>query len=368
MNEKAKSLYVHIPFCRHLCTYCDFPKVLLRTGFYRNYVPTLLQEDERYEGYGFDTIFIGGGTPSCLPYGELEKLLSLLTQRHGQPKEFSIECNPEDVDDKLAALLKNHGVNRISLGGQTSDKTLLKKLGRTHAFSDVVKAKETFERNGIDNISVDFIYGLFGQSKEQLDLDLDKVKEMKLKHVSFYALQVEPHTVLGIRHKKEQDPDLLGDYYDHVLARLQEMGLERYEVSNFSLPGYESRHNLCYWKGDPYGAIGMGATSYEYGTREVRTKSIEKYLKGEFVSSKTMESLEEQEFDYLMLNLRLREGFSLSDFQRKFDKDFLVDYKDNIQRCKDSLVVEEGRCFLLPDKLYLLDSILVDLLHFPKKE
>lgn len=368
MNNKAKSLYVHIPFCRHFCTYCDFPKVLLKTGFDRNYVPCLLKEDERYDGYKFDTIYIGGGTPSCLPYQELEKFLSSLVERHGNPQEFTVECNPEDVDEGICYLFKKYGVNRVSVGGQTSSNVLLKKLGRTHTFDDVLKAKEILNNNGIDNVSVDFIYGLFGQTMADLEKDLEEVKKMKLKHVSFYSLQVEPHTILGIQHKEGQDLDLLGDYYDRIVERLKEIGLERYEVSNFSLRGYESKHNLCYWKDDPYGAIGLGATSYENGIREVRTRSIEKYLELNFISSRQEENIDEQEFDFLMLNLRLRDGFLLDEFQKRFKKDFLVSYKDNIESNKDSLVIKDGRCFVKGEKIYLLDSILVDLLHFPTKK
>lgn len=163
MMDKPKSLYVHIPFCRHFCAYCDFPKVLLSTGFSKKYTTALLEEDKRYAGLSFDTIYLGGGTPSCIQREELKYLLNELVLRHGQPKEFTIECNPEDVDDSFAKLIKECGINRVSLGAQSTDDNLLKDLGRTHRFSDVVRSVKLLQSNGINNVSLDFIYGFEGQ-------------------------------------------------------------------------------------------------------------------------------------------------------------------------------------------------------------
>lgn len=366
MADKAKSLYVHIPFCRHLCSYCDFPKVLLKTGFYERYVPSLLKEDERYAGHSFETVYLGGGTPSCLPLPMLDQLLTELVKRHGAPAEFTLEANPEDVDESLCALLRKAGVNRVSLGAQSSSDRLLESLGRKHSYEDVKKAVALLRKAGFSNVSLDFIYGFSGQTLEDLRMDLEAVSSLDLPHASFYSLQVEPHTLFGIRRVKEADGDLLSQEYERIVETLRTGGLFRYEVSNFAKPGYECRHNLCYWRQDPYGAIGVGATSYEGGVREVRTRSIERYLAGHFLSARQEEDMAEREFDFLMLNLRLEEGFSLSEFSRRFRKDFLSEYRAEIEKLRGDLSVEEGRVRVKPDRIYILDSLLVELLHFKR--
>lgn len=361
---KAKSLYVHVPFCRNICSYCDFPKVLLKSGYSERYISVLLKEDEKYDGFHFDTIYIGGGTPSCLSYSQLETLLYELTKRHGQPIEFTIECNPEDVNLEFATLIGKYGINRISLGGQTIDDSLLRKLGRKHTFADVIEAVNILRSVGIENISVDFIYGLMGQTVNDIENDLAAVKTLKLPHVSFYSLQVEPNTLLEIQNIAEPDEDFLASCYELILDKLTSFGLNRYEVSNFSKPGYESKHNLCYWHADPFAAIGMGATSYEDGIRQSRTRSIEKYLQGDQIWNKEVESEDDLEFEFIMLNLRLANGFYLDEFKRRFNKDFLVEYDENIEKVKEYLEITKDRVKVKDEHLYILDSILVELLKF----
>lgn len=364
MMDKPKSLYVHIPFCRHFCAYCDFPKVLLSTGFSKKYTTALIEEDKRYVGLSFDTIYLGGGTPSCIQREELKYLLNELVLRHGQPKEFTIECNPEDVDDSFVKLIKECGINRVSLGAQSTDDNLLKDLGRTHRFSDVIRSVKTLQSNGINNVSLDFIYGFEGQKIDDIDNDIDNVIALNIPHVSFYSLQIEPNTIFAIKHKNEPDGDLLADYYEHIVKRLEKAGLYRYEISNFAKPSYESKHNLCYWLSNPYGAIGMGATSFEDNTRITRTRSIEKYLNGQYYWKDEKEDSHDLEFDFLMLNLRLTRGFKLDEFKKRFGKDFLVAYKDKIDLLKDEFIIQDKTVKVKPEKLYVLDSILVDLLNF----
>lgn len=362
--RKAKSLYVHIPFCKHICTYCDFPKVLLKTGFSTSYVPALLAEDQRYASYSFDTIFLGGGTPSSLPLNQIDFLLSSLVERHGHPKEFTIECNPEDVNDDLLRILVKNGINRISLGAQTTNDALLMELGRHHKFVDVTRAVELIKSYGINNVSLDFIYGFDGQTLDDIKNDLKAVQTLDIPHVSFYALQVESHTMFALKHPDDPDSDFLADCYNLIVEELKSIGLFRYEISNFAKPGYQSRHNLCYWHSDPYGAIGMGSTSYECGKRERRTMNIEKYMNGDFVFETIDETLKEEEFDFLMLNLRLEEGFKLAEFKRRFGHDFLDSYKSNLENVRSFLLIDGDSARVKPENLYILDSILVDLLHF----
>lgn len=363
--DKPRSLYVHIPFCRSICPYCDFPKVLLSTGFNKDYVSALLKEDERYRGYGFDTIFLGGGTPSALGGEQLKELLGELTKRHGRPKEMTVECNPEDVDLPFAKALREAGVNRVSLGVQTVDDGYLRKLGRNHTFAKALQAVGFLHEVGIDNLSADFIYALPGQTIADVKKDLDGVDQFRyLTHVSFYSLQVEKHTMFYIQGVKTPDSDTLADMYELINRELARKGFLRYEVSNFAKPGYECQHNLCYWHDDPYAAIGMGATSYENGVREVRNRDIVSYMKGAYVLRREAENAQTREFNFLMLNLRLAKGFALSEFTRRFHKDFLVSYAANIAKVSQSLIVDRQRVRVKPEYLYVLDEVLVDLLNF----
>lgn len=359
-----RSLYVHIPFCRHICPYCDFPKLLSSTGYQSRYVSALLREDERYSYLHFDTIYLGGGTPSALEPEQLTKIIKTLISRHGAPKELTVECNPEDVDSRMAQLFYSLGVNRVSLGVQSVSDRTLKYLGRRHTAKGAEIALDNLRSAGIDNVSCDFIYGLPGEGRDELLNDLAWVGAHRLTHVSLYALQLEPHTQMYNQGVKEPDQDTLSDDYELINQTLAKSGMRRYEVSNFCLPGYESLHNLCYWKGDAYAAIGYGASSYVDGVREVRTRNMEEYLSGKFVHSAHRESLREQEFDYLMCNLRLDRGFSLEDFESRFGHSFLESYADRIRILGDRLIVEDGRVRVRPDQIYVLDSVLVDLLDF----
>lgn len=360
----VKSLYVHIPFCRQFCPYCDFPKLLLASGFQDKYTDALLKEDERYLHDHFETIFLGGGTPSCLSLQNLTKLVQTLLKRHGTPLEMTIECNPEDVNPSFVKTVQALGFNRISLGLQTTDDKALKALGRNHTYADCKKAVQLFQQAGITNVSVDFIYGLPHQTMDDIQKDLEAVKEMELPHCSFYALQIEPHTKYFYQHVQTPSPDLLADFYQVIVKNLEKMGLFRYEVSNFARPGYESKHNLCYWHSDDYAAIGIGATSFVNGVREVRTQNLTDYFSGKYLVSQKVEDLRNQEFDFIMLNLRLKTGFSLREYTARFHKDFLKGYGDKLVKLKDFLDIDQERVRVKPKYIYTLDEILVELLNF----
>ena len=359
-----RSLYVHIPFCRRICPYCDFPKVLASTGFQDRYVAALLDEDRGYAGLAFDTIYLGGGTPSCLTAEQLSRIVGTLTQRHGRAQEMTIECNPEDVTKESARLLRALGFNRISLGVQTVDDRTLTLLGRGHDRERAEEAIAHLRAAGLENISCDFIYGLPGEGEDQVRADLDWVGRMDLPHVSFYSLQLEPHTAFFNRGVAEPSQDVFERDYALICRRLEAAGLLRYEISNFARPGFESQHNLCYWHGDAYAAIGYGASSYVDGVRAVRTRNMADYLAGRFIYREEREDLREQEFDYLMCNLRLVRGFSLPDYAQRFHRDFRQAYADKIKILGDMLEFSADRVRVRPADLYILDSVLVDLLDF----
>lgn len=363
-EPEPKSLYVHIPYCRTICPYCDFSKVHASTNNAELYIGALMAEGMRYSKHSFDTIYIGGGTPSVLSLNMVKTLLTGLKYNFGEAKETTFECNPEDVTPELAVVLVENGVNRISLGVQCADNRLLRLLGRRHSIQQAERAIANLREAGITNINADFIYGIPRETADTVRMDLDFVQRNNLPHCSFYSLQIEPHTLFANSGMKERDPDYLKADYDTIVEFLKKIGLERYEVSNFAKPGFESQHNLTYWRALPYAAIGLGATSYVAGVREVRTRSMKEYLKGNFIRRREEVGPADQEFEYLMLNLRLRDGFSLDEFKDRFGKDFLNSYASNLKKVEGQLKIDSGRVSVLPEKLYILDAILVDLLNF----
>jgi oxygen-independent coproporphyrinogen-3 oxidase len=362
--EKPSALYIHIPFCRSICSYCDFPKLLGQEASEKAYLSALEKELLTIPAGKMRTIYFGGGTPSALAAPLLKEILSFVSQRFGPAEEFSLEANPETVDEEKVQILKETGVSRVSLGAQSFDPDILKILGRSNCLeASVRQAVRLLQQAGITNLNIDFIYGLQAEKKDHIRQEIRQAASWGLKHLSAYALQIEKGTPLFYRPETVKDDDGLADDYDLVRQEAESAGFKRYEVSNFACPGFESRHNLTYWHGDPYYAAGLGAVSFVDGVRLTRTRNIRKYLAGDFEEKEEKEDPADQEFDFLMLNLRLEKGFALTEFQQRFHKDFLVAYQERIKKIPD-LEISGGRVFLKPDSLYILDAVLLDLLDF----
>lgn len=364
VKTKSKSLYVHIPFCDHICSYCDFPKLLSSTNFEKSYLDALIREIESYHIDNLDTMFIGGGTPTALKDEDLETLLRYLHSKFNDLKEFSIEANPESLTESKLDLLSKYGVTRISIGVQTFNSYILQLLNRHHTEEDVIRAIESLKKYSFNSFNLDFIYGIPFQTFDMFKEDVEKAIALNPTHLSFYPLQIEEGTIFGNKRIEEPDSDLLADEYNYLLMRLKDAGYERYEVSNFAKKGYECLHNLTYWHNEDYYAAGLGATSKVDNVRAKRTLSINKYVEGDYFSLKEVEDIADSEFDYLMLNLRLDEGFLREEFSNIYNQDFLVKYSDNINNVKEYLEIDEKRVRVKPEYIYILDSILVDLLHF----
>ena len=364
MKNKYSSLYIHIPFCDCICSYCDFPKLLKKTGYEEKYIEALIFELSQLPVKTFSTIYVGGGTPTALDDNLFNRLFSYIRKNIKCLGEFSVEANPESMSYEKALLMAQNGVNRVSLGVQTIDDSILKILNRNHNANMVIKAINNIKSVGINNVNMDFIYGLPNQDIEKLKRDIDFALSFDPNHLSFYPLQIEEGTVLFNKKVKEPLQDELDDYYEMIISKLKEKGIERYEISNFAKSGFESKHNLTYWHSDDYYACGLGATGFVDGLRYKNTLNINKYINHEFIYEKNYEDLSDQEFDFLMLNLRLVSGFSLNYFYQRFNHSFLIDYKDEIEKVKDYLDIDEDICKVKEKYLYILDSILVDLLHF----
>jgi oxygen-independent coproporphyrinogen-3 oxidase len=329
----ARHLYVHLPFCAHRCGYCDFVTVTGHGGEHGRYVSALLAELERERGalsVEVETVFVGGGTPSFTAVAELERLLAGLPRAD----EATVECNPETVTPELAALLRRCGVTRISLGAQTFAPELLRVLERVAGPDDVRRAVHHLRDAGFDNISLDLIYGIPGQSAAQLDADLEQALALEPEHLSCYELEAKPGTRFTVHHgaELERQSDNLEGYFERVVTRLTGAGYRWYETANFcrSEPGRDlrARHNLAYWHARDYLGIGIGAVSTLAGTRRRNAPSLARYCaaleRGE-EPPRELEQLdaETRAAERVMLGLRLDEPLPVAGLEDALDDDAL---------------------------------------------
>lgn len=360
---KINSLYIHIPFCKNICPYCDFVKMVKNKEKEDLYIEELIKDISKIKDkfYKFETLYIGGGTPSILSRENLEKLLSNLSFLKKRNSEFTIECNPEDIDEQLLKLLKKYGINRISIGIQSFNKRILEEIDRDYDidYFNLIKLVKKY----IKNINVDLIYGFKNQTLEELNEDLTNFIKLDINHLSIYSLIVEEGSIFYLKKYPLQNEDDSRLFYDLLLNRLRENGYERYEVSNFAKNKKYSRHNLNYWLNKPYLAIGISASGYIDNYRYKISPSINKYLSGrrDIEKEELNEVLKEEYF--LLTNLRLERGFSLKKYQKNFKNDFLIKYKNIVEELKkDSLITINKGYFKCTDKgLIILDFILLKL-------
>ncbi|UQF12007.1 radical SAM family heme chaperone HemW [Vagococcus lutrae] len=328
-----KSAYLHIPFCEHICYYCDFNKVFIEGQPVDEYIDMLIREmsflKEEVSAHPLSTMYIGGGTPTSLSAKQLEKLMIGIHEQLplASGVEFTVEANPGDLTADKIAVLKNYGVNRLSMGVQSFDDRLLKKIGRKHTASDVFDTMRLLEKSGLNNVSIDLIYALPGQSLESFQDSLDKALSLDLPHYSLYSLILENQTVFynlarqGRLHLPDEDEE--GDMFDLAASFMEAHGRKQYEVSNFAIPGKESQHNLVYWNNEEYYGLGAGASGYLDGVRYRNFGPIQQYmqpLKEQKRPIRDEEILTEQARmeEELFLGLRKREGVSYALFYEKF--------------------------------------------------
>ncbi|MET3557288.1 oxygen-independent coproporphyrinogen-3 oxidase [Streptococcus rupicaprae] len=333
MQKKPTSAYIHIPFCTQICYYCDFSKVFIKNQPVDQYLESLLEEVKASEMPPLRTLYIGGGTPTAISAPQLEYLLKGL-ERHidlSQVQEFTIEANPGDLTPDKVAVLKASKVNRVSLGVQTFDDRMLKQIGRSHNQAQIYESIDSLKAAGFHNISIDLIYALPNQTMDQVKDNVKKALELDIPHLSLYSLILENHTVFMNRQRRGHlhlpHEDLESEMFEYILNELEANGFEHYEISNFTKPGMESRHNLMYWNNDEYYGCGAGASGYINGVRYRNRGPIQHYLKAiaetkqarlaEEVLSK--EEMMEEEF---FLGLRKKSGVSIRRFEEKFQLSF----------------------------------------------
>ena len=332
MQKKPTSAYVHIPFCTQICYYCDFSKVFIKNQPVDSYLEHLLEEFQSYDIQKLRTLYIGGGTPTALSAPQLEILLKGLTKNLDLSvlEELTIEANPGDLDADKIAVLKNSAVNRVSLGVQTFDDKMLKKIGRSHLEKDIYENIDRLKLAGFDNISIDLIYALPGQTMEQVKDNVAKAIGLDIPHMSLYSLILENHTVFMNRMRRGKLPlpkeELEAEMFEYIIAELERAGFEHYEISNFSKSGFESRHNLMYWDNAEYYGIGAGASGYVNGVRYKNHGPIRHYLsaveEGNARITEEHLSQKEQMEEEMFLGLRKKSGVSMARFEEKFGRTF----------------------------------------------
>ena len=353
MQTKPTSAYVHIPFCTQICYYCDFSKVFIKNQPVDSYLEHLIKEYHSYDIEKLRTLYIGGGTPTALSAPQLAFLLEKLTDKLDLSylEELTIEANPGDLDQEKIAVLKDSPVNRVSLGVQTFNDRMLKQIGRSHLEKDIYENIANLKKAGFDNISIDLIYALPKQTMEDVKINVAKAIALDIPHMSLYSLILENHTVFMNRMRRGKLPlpkeDLEAEMFEYIISELEKAGFEHYEISNFSKPGFESRHNLMYWDNAEYYGIGAGASGYVDGVRYKNHGPIRHYLQAvEAGNARVQEevlTLHEKMEEEMFLGLRKKSGVSKKRFEEKFGLSFEDQYGDVVTE-----LTEQG--LLVPDR------------------
>lgn len=364
--KRQWGVYIHIPFCRQKCFYCDFPSFAGRERYESDYIDALCREitvqGALYRGrWGRPaTVYMGGGTPSVLPAELMEKLLVRLQNVFGtaedcgqgkeMPWEFTVECNPGTIAPAYLKMLRRYGVNRLSFGVQTFDDVLLKRIGRIHTGAQAREAMELARAAGFRNVSMDLIYGLPDETIEMLQHDLETMISLQPEHISIYGLQLEEGTAFARMKEMGKlslpDDDTVEAMYDAMTSFLPQHGYARYEISNFAKPGFESRHNLSYWQDVPYLGLGAAAHSYLEGQRYENVRDIPAYIEGIRLGRSIRREEEPatrriamEEFAFLAL--RTAEGIDKQRFAKKFGVTLEEIYHEAIAKLKGQGLLED---------------------------
>lgn len=378
-KEKAPlGLYIHIPFCRQKCAYCDFYSLPRSEEKMDAYTAALLRHIEevapRTAAHRVDTVYFGGGTPSYLGPDRLTKLLRTLRKRCpvARDAEITLEANPDSACDvKALRALRRAGFNRISLGVQSADDGLLRAIGRIHTFAQVQEAVAAVRKAGFKNLSMDLIYGLPGQTMQQWEDTLAAVIALAPEHISCYGLKLEPGTPLYDRRDSEcfPDDDAQADMYLYAVTVLAQNGYEQYEISNFAKPGFASRHNLKYWHMEEYAGFGPGAHSDFGGVRYAYEKDLDAYIAaahgGQFrFSENTVIPPRDRDVEWVMLGSRTVYGLDPKEYENRFRRRFDPIFLPFLQKCVAAgyAVSENGVWHLTPKGFLVSNQIIGGLL------
>ena len=374
------SLYIHIPFCQKKCGYCDFNAYSgYKDNTKKRYVEALKEEiklfSENLSNFIVPTIFFGGGTPSFLPAEFLSDILKTIFENYDvlENAEISLEANPNDGNLESFSLLRRSGFNRISFGVQTFDNKLLTQIDRIHSDTDVENAILLARQAGFTNMSIDLMFGLPYQSIKQWEDSLTRAIALDLPHLSLYGLILEEGTPFWGRHERGKLPlpseDKEVQMLEIALAQTQAAGYAHYEISNYSKPGYECRHNKVYWKNGEYLGFGAGASGYFNGVRSTNEPNPTRYIlrlshqKSVVVATETL--LKTQQMgERIMLGLRMHEGLSLNDFETSFGENPLVLFAKPLTKWQERglLSIENNHIKLTQQGIFLASEVMADFL------
>lgn len=353
------SVYIHIPFCNYICSYCDFCKIIYDKRYIKRYLDSLRSEIvSRYRGEEVKTIYIGGGTPSSLDTQELIMLLDIISLFNlSSDYEFTIEGNIESINEDKLIIMKKYGVNRISVGVESFNSDIIKLLGRRHTKEEVFDKINLIKRY-IDNINVDIIYGAYSDISI-LKRDISYALELNVNHISAYSLIIEDNTLLKVNGFSYIDEDIDFEMYKFINDTLVSNGYIHYEISNYAKRGYESRHNLVYWNNDYYYGFGLSSCSYIDNERIVNTKNLSKYLDGEYIATSIIEDINVRMENEVMLGLRKFKGINLDVFRSKYKRD-LMDVFNTDDLIRDGyLVIEDNYLRISSEYMYISNEIIV---------
>jgi len=375
---KSTGLYIHIPYCLHKCGYCDFNSHAVDPVEMERFVPALLAEiDHRADASGKDrevaTVFIGGGTPTTLPAQALEAILERLRQRFRirDDAEITLETNPATLAPGLFERLRAAGVNRLSIGVQSFDANELKLLERVHSVEEVHQTVASARAAGLDNLSMDLMFALPGQTAERFRAHLATALQKRPEHLSTYNLTIEKNTAFYKLHREgrlemPQEEEQLAQY-QQTLRTMADAGYEHYEISNFCRPGRECRHNLIYWNNGEYIGLGPGASSYLAGVRSRNCNLPARYIREVHATGQAVEfeeTLEPRQAmgETLMLGLRLQKGIGIDAFEERFRTTLRQAYGRTLDGLleKDLIQLDDNRIALSPKGLFLADSVILE--------
>ena len=378
LDKAPLGIYVHVPFCRSKCQYCDFYSLTtkddkLLDGYLNATCAHIKEAGALAPGYKVDTIYFGGGTPSFFGADGMATILTVIRRNFDVDNnaEITFEANPDSISDKLLRRLRAEGFNRVSLGVQCDDDEILRKIGRPHTYAQAVNAYHRIHKAGFKNVSVDLIYGLPGQTLIAWQETLSHVLQLNPEHVSCYGLKVEPGTPLYDyqEYAKLPDDDTQADMYLAAVEILRAHGFRQYEISNFARKGLYSRHNMKYWTGGEYIGFGPSASSDFAGKRFMLMKDLPGYIKGirdggQIIDDVQEVPLRERAGEYLMLRLRTINGISPGEYERMFLLPFsaLEDVLEKNRQFGYAAKTEDGRWHLTPKGFLISNTIISDLL------
>ena len=376
VSDKKLGLYIHIPFCVQKCLYCDFCSYTQKNDDIINSYVNRVCDDIRAWGekcgeYKVDTIYFGGGTPTLLPIGAFARITETLRKSFSvlPSAEVSCECNPATADLDYFHALRSLGVNRLSIGLQSVHDEELRALGRIHTYSDFLNTYDSARSAGFDNISADLMYGIPNQSLDSFRKTLETLISLAPEHISAYGLKIEEGTPFG----KMKDSLILPgedtefEMYMLLTNLLADSGYAKYEISNFSHRGRESRHNIKYWKGEDYLGLGVSAHSYFDGIRFANSRDVNGYIEGRDITESRMAIANSEKLsEFIMLRMRLSEGISHSEFKALFGMDFAQRYNDKLAPyIKNGFLVSNGENTFFSDKGFFVSNyILSDIIDF----